>query len=95
MKNNIYAVIVKNTNRAISMIDESMINRYMKKFMIFDVVPIVNTGAASFRTAHGTINAISLLPEDIGVSGYYIITDYPDCITLEQAYEAIAEKKQQ
>lgn len=95
MKNNIYAVIVKNTNRAISMIDESMINRYMKKFMIFDVVPIVNTGSASFRTTHGTINAISLITEDIGASAYYIITDYPDCITLDQAYDAIAEKKQQ
>ena len=92
MTNNIYAVIIKNTNRAISMIDESLLNWYVKNFIIFDVIPIVNTGSASFRTSHGTINAISLSTDNISDQSYYMITDYPDSITLEQAYDAIAVK---
>lgn len=89
----LYAIVEKNSNRAIALIDESLVASIKTMLPIFDCVVIVNTGVTSFRTEHGTINAVSLVTEEFIDDDYYMIKDFPDGITLAKAYELIKVKK--
>lgn len=89
----LYAIVEKNSNRAIALVDETLISSIKKTLPIFDTVVVVNTGVTSFRSDFGTINAISLITDEFSGSDYYMIKDYPDSITLAKAYELIAVKK--
>lgn len=94
MKKVLHALVDKNTNRAIALLGDQATASWMRSHLpIFSVIPVVNTGSTSFRTKHGTINAVSLIPEEFDGPYFYMITDYPDGMTLVEAYDIIAEKK--
>lgn len=91
-KINMYALVEKNSNRAIALVESGMVNWFKQNFPLFDVVEIYNVGTTSFRTKGGTINTTTFISEsenDNGDVQYYMINELPDSISLDEAYELI------
>lgn len=90
-KINMYALVEKNSNRAVALVESGMINWFKQNFPIFDVVEIYNVGTTSFRTKEGVINTTTFISESENSDDvqYYMIKEFPDSISLDEAYELI------
>lgn len=86
-----YAIIEKNSNRAIAIVDEPLAQWFTQNFQCYDQKEISSVGSTSFVTTEGNISTISIQP--VGTSflkeQYHMITRKPDTITLGEAYELI------
>lgn len=86
-----YAIVEKNSNRAIAIVDGSLAAWFAQKFPIYNQVKVGSIGSTSFVTTEGNISTISIQPVGTSFSKeqYHIITRKPDTISLSEAYELI------
>lgn len=86
-----YAIVEKNSNRAIAIVDEPLAAWFAQKFPIYSQVKVGSIGSTSFVTTEGNISTISIQPVGTSFSKeqYHIITRKPDTISLGEAYELI------
>lgn len=86
-----YAIVEKNSNRAIAIVDEPLAIWFAQNFPTYDQKEIASVGSTSFVTTEGNISTISIQP--VGTSflkeQYHMITRKPDTINLSEAYELI------
>lgn len=86
-----YAIVEKNSNRAIAIVDDALAAWFKQNFPIYNQVEVASIGSTSFVTTEGNINTVSIQP--VGTSflkeQYHMITRKPDSISLEQAYQLI------
>lgn len=92
-KNTMFAAVEKNSNRAFMIFECGMVTWFKEKFPNFDIIEVKNIGTSSFRTDVGTINTVCVITEDFGGMDYHMIKEFPDTISLGEAYELIAPKK--
>ncbi len=88
-----YAIVDKNSNRLIAIVDELLKDFFVTKFPIFGVVEIGSVGTSTLSTEKGTVNTISVQPKGTILSKecYHMIsTFYLDEIeSIEEAYRLI------
>lgn len=89
-----YAVVEKNSNRAIAIVDEPLSLWFAQNFPIYNQIEISSVGSCSFITDEGSISTISIQPKDTTFmkEQFHLITRKPDNISLAKAYELIKEK---
>ena len=88
---NLYVVVEKGSNRAIALMDSESVQWHKQHMKTMDILPVSNIGS-SMRVIYGfLINSISILVEidETNDKHYYIITDWPESMTLEEAYSLI------
>lgn len=92
MKNTIYAIVEKNSNRGISLV-ESGVLKLIDHILLqpFDLIVVESIGTSTRSTEFGSINTISIYPKDKPHSkdAYHIITSHPEEISLETAYNLL------
>ena len=88
-----YAIVDKNTNRLIAIVDELLRGYFVDKFPAFDVIEISSVGNSTLITEKGTISTISVQPNGTYFSKdcYHMITSYPtnEMSDNNEAYELI------
>jgi len=89
----IFAAVEKNSNRTFMLFESGMVSWVEQNCPEFDIVKISNTGTSSFRTDAGTINTVSIMTEDFGGMDYHMIKEFPDTISLGDAYKLIEVKQ--
>ena len=89
----LFAAVEKDSNRAFMLFESGMVSWVKQNCPEFNVVEVSNTGTTSFRINAGTINTVCVMTEDFGGMDYHIIKEFPDTISLGEAYELIAPKK--
>ena len=87
----LFAAVEKNSNCAFMLFESGMVSWIKQNCPDFDVIEISNTGTSSFRTDVGTINTVCVMTEDFGMD-YHMIKDFPDTISLGEAYKLIAPR---
>lgn len=86
-----YAIVEKNSNRAIAIVDEPLAIWFQQNFPIYNQVEVSSVGSCSFVTDEGNISTISIQPVDTAFmkEQFHMITRKPDTISLGEAYELI------
>ena len=86
-----YAIVEKSSKRAIAIVDGPMAEWFAQNLPIFDQKEIASVGSSSFTTAEGNISTISIQPKGTAFlrEQYHLITNKPDTISLEYAYQLI------
>jgi hypothetical protein len=88
-----YAVIDKNTNRLIAIVDDLLKEYFVAKLPVFDIVEITSVGSSHLRTEKGSVNTISINPKGTYLTKdcYHMITSYSkdEFTCVEEAYESI------
>ena len=88
-----YAIVDKNSNRLIAIVDELLKDFFVTKFPIFGVVEIGSVGTSTLSTEKGTVSTINIQPKGTILSKdcYHMIsTFYLDEInSIEEAYKLI------
>jgi len=87
-KCNLFAVVEKDSNRGIALIDSGMVPMYHQYLKVYDIKEVVNTGTSMMRTKRGVINSLTIYTDDYDKQ-YYIITDWSQDISLGEAYRLI------
>ena len=86
-----YAIVEKNSNRAIAIVDEPLAAWFQQNIPIYNQVEVSSVGSCSFVTNEGNINTISIQP--VGTTfmkeQFHMITRKPDTISLGKAYDLI------
>lgn len=86
-----FAIVEKNSNRAIAIVDDALAAWFAQNFPIYNQVEVGSIGSTSFVTTEGNISTVSIQP--IGTSfskeQYHMITCKPDEISLGEAYKLI------
>lgn len=86
-----YAIVEKNSNRAVAIVDQPLAAWFAQNFPMYDQKEIKSVGNGSIVTTEGNISTISIQP--VGTSflkeQYHMITRKPDTINLSEAYELI------
>ena len=80
---NLYALIRK--DRAVALLDRTLGS--LTAVEGFDVVAVTNTGSTTVCTSMGVISALKIYTIDDKV--YYIVTDWPDDVSIDEANEII------
>lgn len=88
-----YAIVEKNSNRAIAVVDDALCVWFAQNFPVYDQKKINSVGSCSFVTTKGNISTISIQPVGTSFSKeqYHMITRKPDDISLGEAYELIKQ----
>lgn len=91
MKTNIYAIIEKNSNRAIAIIESGIVNWFEQDMQGFDIIKVGSVGTCTFSIKEGNISTVSIYPEGKSFSSdaYHIIQSFPEEISLKEAYQLI------
>lgn len=91
MKTNIYAVVEKDSNRAIAIIEIGMVQWFKQILPGFDVIEVGSIGTCTFSTREGSISTVSIYPieKNFSKDAYHIIQSFSDIISLGEAYELI------
>jgi hypothetical protein len=92
MKNTIYAIVEKNSNRGISLIESGMLNLIDPSVLqLFDLIVVDSIGTSSSSTRFGNISTLTIYQKDKphGKDVYHIITTHPEEISLENAYKLL------
>lgn len=88
-----YAIVDKNSNRLIAIVDEVLKDFFVSKFPIFGVVEIGSVGTSTLQTEKGTVSTISVQPKGTIYSkdSYHMITTFflDDIDSIEDAYKLI------
>ena len=88
-----YAIVDKNTNRLIAIVDNLFKGFFIDKFPLFNVVEISSIGSSTFTTEKGNIDTISVQPKGTYFSNdcYHMITSFPvdEMSDINEAYELI------
>ena len=86
-----YAVVEKNSNKAVAIINSDFKAYFEVYFSIFDIVEIASVGEINILTEKGTVSTIAILPvgKDSSKDTYHMIDKYPEGISLTEAYSLI------
>lgn len=88
-----YAIVDKNSNRLVAIVDETLKGFFETKFPIFGIVEIGSVGTSTLSTEKGTVNTISVQPKGTILSRdcYHMISNFylDEIESIEEAYELI------
>lgn len=86
-----YAIVEKNSNRAIAIVDNALAAWLEQNLPGFNQVEIASIGSTSFVTTEGNISTVSIQPVGTSFSKeqYHMITRKPDSISFGRAYQLI------
>ena len=88
-----YAIVDKNSNRLIAIVDESLRDYFVNQMPIFGIVEIESVGTSTLSTKKGTVNTISVQPKGTILSKdcYHMIKNFylDEIDSIEEAYRLI------
>jgi len=88
-----YAIVEKESKRAIAIVDGSLSEWFAKNLPIFDQKEVSSVGSSTFVTEEGSINTISIQPigTHLQKDCYHMINSKPDEVSLGEAYKLISK----
>ena len=89
-----FAVVDKNSNKVVAIINKDFKAYFEVYFPIFDLVEIDSVGSTTFSTEEGSISTISVRPigGHLSSDDYHMISRIPEGVSIKEAYESIKRK---
>ena len=91
---NIYALVERNSNRAVIITESGMIDWFKQQLPGFEVIEVEQISSATFSFSEGIITTTSIYPinKPFSKDAYHIINKFPDNMNLGEAYQLINNK---
>lgn len=88
---NIFALVEKDSKRAIAVIESGMVQWFKQNLISFDIIEVEQITTTTFTCNEGTISSIAIYPKGkcFGREAYHIISKFPKEINLQEAYNVI------
>lgn len=88
---NIFALVEKDSKRAIAIIESGMVQWFKQNLTTFNIIEVEQVSTTTFNYNEGTISSITIYPKGkcFGREAYHIINKHPEEVNLQEAYNVI------